>query len=130
VDSETAVAALPRAHLQQRDGWNLNAAQEDQVQLMVQCMEAWLVADPEALAKYYGQKFNPNPLPKRTNLEEEPKAQIYAALEAATRKTLKLSYHKIRHASELLRRISPKKVRNRCPRCERLFRVLTTRIQS
>ena len=56
---------------------------------MAQCMEAWLVADPEALAEFYDQGFNANALPKRINLEEEPKAQIYVALENATRQTQK-----------------------------------------
>jgi len=129
VDSETAVTASPRTHLQQLDRWNLNAAQEDQVRLMAQCMETWLVADPQALADYYKQGFNANALPKRTNLEEEPKAQIFAALEAATQHTQKGSYHKIRHASELLKKVRPEKVRDRCSHCERLFKVLATTIQ-
>jgi len=84
VDSEEAVRGAPCAHLQRRDGWNLQAAQENQVHLMAQCMETWLVADPEALAAFYDQGFNQNALPPRNNLEEEPKAQIYAALESAT----------------------------------------------
>jgi Domain of unknown function (DUF4276) len=128
VDSEAAVASLPRAHLQQRDGWNLNGAQEEQVHLMAQCMEAWLVADPEALAAYYDQGFNANALPKRINLEEEPKVQIYAALENATRQTQKGGYGKIKHASVLLKRVSQDKAKKRCAHCERLFTTLTAKI--
>lgn len=130
VDSEAAVASLPRAHLQQRDGWNLNLAQEEQVHLMTQCMEAWLVADPEALAEYYDQGFNANALPKRINLEEEPKVQIYAALENATRQTQKGSYGKIKHASELLKRVSQQKAKSRCAHRDLLFTALTTKIQA
>jgi len=130
VDSEAAVASSPRAHLQQRDDWTLSAADEDQVHLMAQCMEAWLVADPEALKEYYAQGFNANALPKRINLEEEPKVQIYAALEAATRQTQKGSYGKIKHASELLKRVSQEKVKNRCSHCERLFTTLAAKIQA
>ncbi len=124
VDSEAAVTAQPRAHLQQRDGWDLNAAPEKQVHLMAQCMEAWLVADPEALADYYKQGFNTNALSNRINLEEEPKVQIYAALEAATRQTQKGNYGKIKHASELLKRVSQAKARKRCRHCDRLFTTL------
>ena len=80
VDSEGTVTALPRAHLQQRDGWNLEGAPEEQVHLMAQCMETWFVADPDALAEYYDQGFNRNALPRRENLEDEPKTQIYAAM--------------------------------------------------
>lgn len=129
VDSETAVAGSPHAHLQQRDYWDLAAAQEEQVHLMVQCMEAWLLADAEALAEYYNQGFNANAVPRRQNLEEEPKLQVYAALEAATRRTQKGSYGKIRHGGELLKRVSAAKARERCPHCERFFQVLTERLQ-
>jgi hypothetical protein len=129
VDSEAAVAALPRAHLRQRDpSWNLDAAPEDQVHLMAQCMEAWLVADPKALADYYKQGFNANALPDRINLEEEPKTKIYAALEAATRQTQKGCYGKIKHASDLLKRVSPDKVRNRCSHCDRFFKTVKEKI--
>jgi hypothetical protein len=129
VDSEAAVTGLPRAHLWQRDKWNLNAAQEDQVHLMAQCMESWLVADPEALAEYYDQGFNAQTLPRRVNLEEEPKDQIYAALEHATRQTKKGSYGKIKHASALLARVSQARAKSRCAHCQRLFTVLETIIQ-
>jgi len=43
---------------------------------MVQCMETWIVADPEAVKKYYGAGFKAEKVPKRENLEEEPKSQI------------------------------------------------------
>ena len=128
VDSEAGVASLPRAHLQQRDNWSLHGAQEDQVHLMAQCMEAWLVADREALAGYYKQGFNANALPDRINLEEEPKTHIYAALEAATRQTQKGSYGKIKHASQLLRQVSPEKAQTRCPHCRRLFETIAGKI--
>jgi hypothetical protein len=130
VDSEAAVTLLPRAHLQQRDRWNLEDAREEQVHLMAQCMEAWLVADPEALAEYYNQGFNAGALPQRTNLEEESKEQIYSALENATRRTQKGGYGKIRHASELLKRVSQEKAKNRCAHCKRLFTTLTAKIQA
>lgn len=130
VDSEAGVTALPRAHLQQHDAWNLDTAQEQQVHLMAQCMETWLVADPEALAEYYNQGFNGNALPRRANLEEEPKGQIYAALEAATRQTQKGSYGKIKHASGLLKTVSSAKAQARCPHCRRFFETITNTIQS
>ena len=130
VDAEGAVAAPPRAHLKRRDGWDLSAAKEDQVHLMVQAMEAWLLADPEALAHYYSQDFNPNSLPKRQNLEEEPKADLYAALEAATRKTQKGEYAKVAHASDLLARVDARKSQARAPHCKRLFDTVRAKIES
>ena len=92
---------------------------------MVQAMEAWIVADPDALTAYYGQHFFKNALPKRHNLEEEPKLDCANKLAAATRPTQKGEYQKIRHAAELLAKISPNKVRNRCPHAEILFSTLS-----
>lgn len=65
VDSEAAVtAATAWLHLQAHDGWRRpNNATDDQCHLMVRTMEAWLIADPDALAGYYGQRFSRNTLP-------------------------------------------------------------------
>ena len=130
VDSEAAVTAIPRTHLKQRDGWNLDSAKEVHVHLMAQCMETWLVANPEALAKYYNQGFNAGTLPKRPDLEEEPNALIYAALEDATRQTQKGRYGKIKHASALLKHVRSGKVRIRCQHCERFFKTVSAQIES
>jgi len=135
VDSETSLgSALPNraqdaairvSHLRQKqgadgrgqgDGWKLSDDLADRVHLMVQCMEAWIVADPEALAKFYGQKFKRSKLPDRINLEEESKADLCSKLESATKETQKGNYAKIRHASELLGMIDPAKVTARCVR--------------
>jgi len=128
VDSEAPIAAQTgdanedaaarRRHLKTRDGWELDAVDADRIHLMVQCMEAWIVSDPEALSAFYGQHFKANALPVRHNLEEEPKQDLYDKLDKATsdKRLTKGSYGKIRHASELLKRIDPAKVAVRCPR--------------
>lgn len=126
VDSETPIApetgnadedARTRvAHLTTRDRWDLASTSPERIHMMVQCMEAWIVADPDALAAYYGQGFAPNVLPARPNLEEEPKPDLNDKLARATRNTQKGEYGKIRHASQLLRRIDPARVSQRCPR--------------
>lgn len=127
VDSEEEVTGSPCEHLRNRhgDGWVIAKALEPQVHLMAQCMEAWLVADPDGLAGYYGKHFERGRLPVRDNLEGEPKATIYRALDLATRKTQKGTYGKIKHASALLALIDATKARARCPHCERLFVTLT-----
>jgi hypothetical protein len=124
VDAEAPVAAPYRAHLMMRDGWDLGEVSDDLVHLMIETMEAWIVADPAALSAYYGQRFNTNPLPRAANLEAVPKARLSSALQRATQATQKGSYHKIGHASDLLRRIDRLKVQQRCPGCARVFRVL------
>ena len=99
-------------------------AGEDTINLMVQTMETWIVADPDALSTYYGQNFNGNVLPGRTNLEEVAKREVARVLNQATERTTKGRYHKIRHASDLLKRIDVERVKQRCPHCARLFNVL------
>ena len=126
VDAEAALTSVDkRSHLRARDGWDLSGVSEDHIHLMVQTMEAWIVADPEALADYYGQRFRRNTLPTRANLEEEPKVDCSGRLSEATRPTQKGGYQKIGHAADLLALISPDKVRNRCPHAKIMFSVLS-----
>ena len=54
----------PKAHLMSRDGWNLPDISAERYRLMVQMMEAWLVADRDALSRFYGQRFNANAIPE------------------------------------------------------------------
>jgi Domain of unknown function (DUF4276) len=124
VDAEGPVIAPPSAYLQAREGWDLRDVPDGVVHLMIQTMEAWIVADALALATYYGQRFNANSLPKALNLETVPRTRLASALERATRSTQKGAYHKIRHASDLLQRIDRQKVQRRCPSCARLFDTL------
>lgn len=126
VDSEAPVAT-PGAcwqHLKDRpgDGWERpDGATDADCHLMVQAMEAWFFADPDALAKFYKQNFNANALPKTQNVEDIPKSRHIDALEAATKATQKKRYHKTRHAPQILEALDPVKVRRRAPHCERLF---------
>jgi len=93
---------------------------------MVQLMEAWFLADPEALSAYYGDDFNGNALKKKPQIEEIPKGDVLDCLREASKKTLKGRYHKTKHAPEILERIDPLKVRKAAPHCENLFRRLLT----
>lgn len=132
VDSEEQVTRSVCEHLRHRkgDGWAIRKALEPQVHLMAQCMEAWLVADPDGLRAYYQRGFEANRLSRRANLEEEPKPSICNSLELATRKTKKGAYGKIKHASALLALVDANKARARCPHCERLFATLTSSFQA
>lgn len=126
VDSEAPVSVRPRAHLREQSGdrWDLTFARRDTVHLMVQVMETWIVADPDAMAGYYGRRFDLSRLPKRTDLEGEPKANIQRAIREATKSTRKGAYQKIRDASRLLMRIDRERVMSRCQHCKRLFEEL------
>lgn len=54
VDAEGTVNQSPWLHLAQRDGWICpEGVNDNQCHLMVQCMEAWLMADRDTLHQYY-----------------------------------------------------------------------------
>ena len=116
IQRKLADALARRNHLVNRDKWNLSGVLSEHIHLMVRCMEAWTVSDPDKLARHYGQGFHVNSLPTRPNLEDEVKASLYDGLQKATRNTSKGEYAKIKHASKLLGLIDPKKVAARCPR--------------
>ena len=80
---------------------------------MVECMEAWIVADADELANYYGQDFAKKALTKRDNVDDEPKKELLASLVQATKQTQKGEYAKIGHASQLLSRVRPSIVAKR-----------------
>ncbi|MGV3722662.1 MAG: DUF4276 family protein [Actinomycetota bacterium] len=119
-------------HLRNRpdDRWERPVGVEDeQCQLMVQAIEAWLFADPEALALFYKQKFRKQGLPNTPNVEEIPKSKHLESLEIATKDTQKGRYHKVRHLSPLLASLDMTKVRKRAPFCDRIFVSLTRKIE-
>lgn len=130
VDSEAAVARRPPEHLRTHDNWDCSLGTEENYHLMVQAMEAWLIADPEALALFYGPRFGARAIPKQQNVEEIPKVDLQTSLENATRGTQKGPYRKLDHGSALLGRIDPDKVRKRARHCGRLFAALTEVIQA
>ncbi|OAD22404.1 hypothetical protein THIOM_001794, partial [Candidatus Thiomargarita nelsonii] len=102
VDAEAPVRTTACQHLWLRDNWDLPKIDDEHCQLMVQTMEAWLIADLETLKKFYGQGFKENSIPKNTEVEKIDKQQLEPSLKAATRNTKKGEYHKIQHASKLL----------------------------
>ncbi|HEY6292163.1 MAG TPA: DUF4276 family protein [Terriglobia bacterium] len=58
VDSEGPVGAQTSwAYLKAKDNWRRPTGTDDQAHLMVQCMQAWFLADREALGEFYGQGF-------------------------------------------------------------------------
>jgi hypothetical protein len=130
VDSDLPVNPPPWRHLKQNNFWELAEEHDLQCHLMVQAMEAWLIADVEALSKYYGPDFNPNPIPGNTNVEKIDKNQLARALNDATRKTQKGKYDKIKHACEILQKLDVVKVRQAAPYCDRLFNTLAEKMDA
>lgn len=129
VDSEAAVADIGAkwAHVRTRDGdgWVRPAGvDEAQLQLMIQVMETWLIADPEALATYFGQGFQAAALPRARNLEDIAKLDVTRTLKKASEKS-KLGGYRKAHGFDLIGLVAPTKIEHRCPGAASLFAELT-----
>lgn len=125
VDSEEPVemGVSPWTHLKKRreDGWNPGGVADENCHLMVACMEAWFLADPEGLKQYYGGNLDAARLPPPNRAESRTKADILEVLEKATKPTAAKAYHKIRDGAKLLKKINAGEVQKHCQWCVRLF---------
>ena len=128
VDSEGPVAARSDSwsHLSFQDKWEKpQGATDDNAHLMVQCMEAWFLADKDALAKYFGDGFNENSLPRRADVEGVSKRDIARGLEMATRQCKRKGvYHKGRHSFAILAELDSERVTTGSPHARRLIDTL------
>ena len=131
VDSEEGVAPSdgPWAHVLKRDGWTRpDTAADDSLHFMVQCMEAWFVADKDALRVYFGHEFNLRRLPGRREVEAIAKADLYAALHNATRQCAKGRYAKGRDSFRILATVDPETVAEASPHAKRLLDMLRAKL--
>ena len=139
VDSEAPVEAtcqlgspsswMPWQHLasSKEDGWPcpINAS-DSHCHLMVQCMEAWFLADPETIAAFFGQGFQKSHLPHVTKpVEGIAKSVIFDVLKRSTRacKT-KRPYGKGEHSFKILAMLDPVRVMSASPWAKRLIDAL------
>jgi hypothetical protein len=125
VDSEEAVRAKDSwSHLQLRDKWT---PLEAPAHLMVVCMEAWLLADHDALRAHFGSSFEAGRIPKWPRLWEVDKDALYGALTDATKDREKGGpYGKGRDSFKILARVDPKKL-EACAHAKGLFDELRRR---
>ena len=130
VDSEAPVTQPAWQHLQSRDGWQQPAgADDDQAQLMVQCMESWCVADRDTLRAFFGSGFREGALPAMENLEARTKEQVQAALTDATRGCgRQRGYEKGKRSFELVGQLNPTELKKHLPHFVRLCEMLNTRL--
>lgn len=133
VDAEEPVTSSgPWQHLHQRpgDGWSRpNGSTDDQCHLMVQVMESWFLADPDALQTYYGQGFLQQSLPANPNVEQVSKQDVLDSINHAAQPTQKSEYHKGRDSFKILERIDPAKVRKASYYANRFLQALESRTE-
>ena len=116
-------------HLRGEDGWARPAGvDDDQAHLMVQCMEAWFLADHQCLEAYFGRDFNTRALPRRSDVEAIPKKDLFASLKNATRNTAKRGYDKGADSFRILEMLDPELVCNASPHARRLIDVLCQKL--
>lgn len=129
VDSERPVTKPAHQHLaEKKDEWELDKSLEDQLHLMVECMEAWLIEDLDALNRFYGEKFDRGKF-ETADVRKRRKNAVITALEAASRRTPKGKYGKLTHGPDLLAVVDTRLVRKGAVQCERLFAYLQSIIK-
>ena len=119
-DGPVATGVSNGDHLRRR-AWNLPQPFDPRYHLMVQAMEAFFVADADALANHYGQHFRRSSLPTHANLEAVTVTQLAASLKAATYGTVAGEYRKVQHAAKLLPKLDVTRVRRALPHCDQFF---------
>ncbi|PPD50452.1 MAG: hypothetical protein CTY16_01465 [Methylobacter sp.] len=133
VDSEAPVTVEENQvwqHVLHREGdkWQQPVgAEQNHLHFMVECMEAWFMADKNCLAAYFGQGFEVSKLPNQSNIEKISKANLYAGLEKATKNCkTKACYGKGSHSFDILGKIDPQKVLSASSYAARLVDHLTS----
>ena len=127
VDSEGPVSGSSGtwSHLKAHDNWDQpKGATDEDAHLMVQCMEAWFLADKDTLAGYFGTGYGANAIPADPNIEGVPKRDIENGLRNATRNCSRGRYDKGRDSFAILGKLDPKKVTDASPHAARLVRTL------
>jgi hypothetical protein len=120
-------AWTPWGHLRNRDGWEKpNACTNAECHLMVECMEAWLLADVACLADFYGNGFKESKLPAaNSSVETVSKSDLFSALKEATKDCIpKGQYGKGKHSFKLLATIDTNQLLSRSPWARRFITVL------
>ena len=113
-------------HLRDSDGWRQPAGADDnQAYLMVQAMEAWLLADRDALREYFGRGFNENRLPAQNDPEQIPVDRLESSLRSASGNCGQ-QYAKGAVSFEILGQVDACKVAKKCRHAKDLLDHLRT----
>ena len=131
IDSEGPASSAAEAirALRSRSYWDANAATEDgQINFMVQAMEAWFIADPQALASHFGNGFAAGRLLNPQNAESISPNGLTDSINQALRGIggrRRKKYDKVSDGARLLAKIDEATVRRNCPAFGRLMDFLS-----
>ncbi len=132
VDSEEPVQRLGDAwaHLSARDGWDRPpGVADDQAQLMVTCMESWILADHGTLVAFFGPEFRRNALLPVVDLEARSRQEVQDSLERATSPCGRdRQYRKGRRSFRVLAELDPNVLRQHLPHFRRFIEALNDRL--
>jgi len=123
-DCSPAAGADDALKLLRTRKWDVSSLEQSQCHLMVVQMETWLIADPDSLEKHFGKDFDRKALPNQASLEHILGQTVMEALRKAVRNTKSREYRKIQDGAKLLKRVDPRRVRQRASSCDRLFKTL------
>jgi Domain of unknown function (DUF4276) len=105
-------------------GFKVGNFSERQCHLMVQCMEAWFIADHEGLKKCFAKDFKPSrELSKLGNVENLSKDKVFELLQKATNGKYN-SDTKLQFSGVILKGLDGTKVAEKSKFCEKLLQVL------
>jgi hypothetical protein len=126
VDSEDPVTEPPWEHLNLRDRWaRPEGASDDQAQLMVTCMETWIMADREALRSCFGSSLQESALLPECNLEKRTRDKVQHALQHASRNCGRgRKYSKGRRSFQVLEKLNPDTLLQHLPYFQRFIETL------
>ena len=114
----------PWAHLNERDGWSKPAeADDEQVLLMVTCMETWIVTDRDTLQNHYGSELQDTMLPALHDMERRSRSSIQDAILRATQNCTN-AYKKGKRSFEVVGKLDPNALQEHLPSFARCMRVL------
>ena len=131
IDSEGPISDTASAiqSLRTQNFWDGSVAcDDDQVNLMVQAMEAWFIADPQALINHFGQDFDIKVLPSPQNAESVAPGDLTTAIRHGLRHSGRRRYDKVIDGVKLLQLIDHVEVGQYCRHFKRLMDYLLREI--
>lgn len=130
IDSEDPVEDInrPWIHLCERDKCTKPEETDDnQVLLMVTCMETWIMVDRVAMCNHYGSKLQESALLAIDKIEHRGRQVVQEALFHATRNCTN-SYKKGKRSFRILSELNPQELERHLPSFRRLKKILNEKL--